>query len=326
MKALVYTKISELEIQDVPEPKEPIVLNVLGTGICGTDLKTYKVGHQYFKPPTILGHEFYGKIVKCPENSGLSINDYVVVAPYYECGECDLCQDNLGELCADKKYVSSGSFCEYVGIEEGYNQGIFKIPSNIDKEYYDVFTLTEPLACVFNGIERLTLKEGKSKVLVVGGGPMGALFALSLMQNNVDVSVVEPNSLRAKMLNDWNIKTLTSEEVEKGVFDNIVIAVNKAELVSEYLKKTKVGGTLLIFSGLPKNVDVVLDSAMLHYKEVKVTGTSGFALRHFEKSFASICESPKEYLKLITHKFPLEKGMEAFEMLSLGQAFKIVLY
>ena len=66
MKALVYVGEKQLELQNIPEPEGEFLVRVLGCAICGTDLKTYLHGHPYFKPPTILGHEFYGVVDKAP--------------------------------------------------------------------------------------------------------------------------------------------------------------------------------------------------------------------------------------------------------------------
>ncbi|MCX7027053.1 MAG: alcohol dehydrogenase catalytic domain-containing protein, partial [Spirochaetes bacterium] len=70
MRALVYTGIGQLEMRDVPDPEAEFVVKVLGSGICGTDLKTYQKGHHFFPPPAILGHEFYGTVAKAPKGSG----------------------------------------------------------------------------------------------------------------------------------------------------------------------------------------------------------------------------------------------------------------
>ena len=61
MKALMYTGIGQLEMQEIETPQDAYLVRVLGSGICGTDLKTFSVGHHFFKPPTILGHEFIGE-------------------------------------------------------------------------------------------------------------------------------------------------------------------------------------------------------------------------------------------------------------------------
>jgi len=110
MKALVYTGIGHLEMQERPKPEADFIVKVLGCGICGTDLKTYQKGHHFFPPPAVLGHEFFGLVEKASPASGYSIGDPVVVAPYAECGSCPRCRAGAGTLCRSKSFVDGGNF------------------------------------------------------------------------------------------------------------------------------------------------------------------------------------------------------------------------
>lgn len=331
MKALVYTGIKQLELKDVPEPSSDFIVKVLGCGICGTDLKTYQKGHHLFSPPAILGHEFYGLVEKAPIGCGYLAGDKVVVAPYAECGFCDVCMRGAGSLCANKHYVEGGAFCEKVGIASDYiEQGVFHI-----KELDDVYTLVEPLACVLNGFEQLDLKP-TSRALVVGAGPMGALFALLFRAKGIPVAVVEPSAQRRERIASWGIEAFepggaghvespSAGQVEKGIYDIAIIAVNKKELVSEYIRLVADAGTVLMFSGLSSDEIVAIDAYSIHYRQVSLKGSFGYALHHFKEAL-SLIEAHKEmFSKIITHNFPLERGKEAFEMLASGEALKIVL-
>ena len=356
MKALLYTGIGQLELKDVPEPSSDFIIKVLGCGICGTDLKTYQKGHHLFSPPAILGHEFYGLVEKAPIGCGYLAGDKVVVAPYAECGFCDVCIRGAGSLCANKHYVEGGAFCEKVGIASDYiEQGVFPI-----KEADDVYTLVEPLACVLNGFEQLDLKP-TSRALVVGAGPMGALFALLFRAKGVPVAVVEPSVQRRERIASWGIEAFEPGgagqvarldqakgsqsnksgqvesphagqaestrpgHVEKGLYDIAIIAVNKKELVSEYIRLVADAGTVLMFSGLSSDEIVAIDAYSIHYRQVSLKGSFGYALHHFKEAL-SLIEAHKEmFSKIITHNYPLKRGKEAFEMLASGEALKIVL-
>lgn len=325
MKCLMFEELGKLRATETTDPTYPVWIRVEATGICGTDLKSVYVGHKYFKPPTVLGHEFYGQICKAPENYPLKKGTWVVAAPYYECGECPTCKAGKGDLCQNKNYVEAGSFAEYVGVPENYMDGLFVLPEKKDTADYDVYALTEPLACVINGTSRLETIPGYSKVLIVGGGPMGALFALYYASKGIDAAIVEPNDQRAAKLRSWGINTVRQDQVQKGEYDNIVIAVNIASLVEAYLPLVRQGGTLLVFSGLPKGEMLSVDAGAIHYSEVSVKGCSGFALSHFKEAFETISGNEKRFRQMITHRFDFEHGQEAFDMLKAGKAFKILI-
>lgn len=320
MKALVYRGIGQLELQDLPTPEAEFLVKVLGCGICGTDLKTYSKGHHMFPPPAVLGHEFYGLVERTIPGSGFSVGDPVVVAPYAECGTCALCSIGAGTLCRQKSFVEGGAFCEYLGIPASYvATGVFRIP-----EADDAFTLVEPLACVLNGVAHLRLR-GTSRVLVIGAGPMGALFALLFKARGIPVTVVEPGAVRRGAVAGWGIDAREPGDVKADDYDNIVIAVNRKELVEEYVKSVADAGTLLMFAGLGKGEAVVIDSYAVHYREVSLVGCSGYALPHFREALELIVRHRGMFSRLISGRVPLARGKEAFTMLQAGQAFKIVL-
>lgn len=325
MKCLMFEELGKLNPSTTADPTLPVWIRVEATGICGTDLKSVYVGHRYFQPPTVLGHEFYGQIAKAPAGYPLKEGTWVVAAPYYECGKCALCGAGKGDLCQEKKYVEAGSFAEYVGVPLNYMDGLFVLPEKKDKSDYDVYALTEPLACVINGTSRLETIKGYSKVLVVGGGPMGALFTLYYKSKDIDCAIVEPNPERAQRLESWGIRTVKQEDVKKSEYDNVVIAVNISKLIPAYLPLVRQGGNLLVFSGLPKGDILEVDAGIVHYNEVSVKGCSGFALAHFREAFDTIKNNEASFRQLITHKFNFEHGQEAFDMLKAGKAFKILL-
>lgn len=321
MKALVYTGIGQLEMREYPDPTDEFIVKVSGCGICGTDLKTYQKGHHLFTPPTILGHEFCGTVWKAPAGCGYKLGEPVLIAPYVECGKCERCNSGTPEMCQQKSYVETGAFCEYVGMPASYIQkGVFRIP-----EAEDAYTLVEPLACVLNGMDHIRSKTPRN-ALVVGSGPMGALFALLFSAKGVPVTVIEPSRLRRETVAGWGIDARESGPVEGQTYDAVIIAVNKRELVTAYMGSVADGGTLLMFSGLGREEMVSVDAYSIHYREVSIAGSFGYALPHFRQALDLVTGHKEEFSRVITHRLPLEDGKKAFDLLAAGQAFKIVLH
>ncbi len=318
MKALMYLGEKNLEVQDVPDPEGEFLVRVHGCDICGTDLKTWLHGHPNFKPPCILGHEFIGTVERTPQNSGFSIGDAVVVAPYGECGVCELCQRGAGELCRHKHNVSSGAFCELVSVPLDFvKKGVIKLDF-LDEAY----TLVEPLACVLTAMDKMHITD-KSNVLIAGGGPMGVLFALMLMAKDVPATISEPVEARRNQVSSFGVLTTVPDDVKANEYDNIVVAVNLPSLVEEYVKGVGDNGTLHVFAGMPGGTILSLDAAAIHYRGVTVTGSSGFNLTAFHRAYEIIQADPAHFRRLITHRFRMDKATTAFETLAAGQTFKV---
>ena len=320
MRALLFKAIGEMEMGNIPQPEGEFVVDVISCGICGTDLKAFLQGHRSIKPPTVLGHETIGVVSKAPEEAGYKPGDYVIVAPYGECGKCKTCLEGYGEMCSHKPHRVKGGFCEKVEVPIDFvRDGIIKIP-----EPDDVYTLVEPLACVLCGIKRMDLLP-ESKILIVGGGPMGNLFALLAQSMGNVAEIVEPEEIRRKYSEMLGIKSHVPGDVDVSQFDRIVIAVNKPEIISDYIKNVGDAGVVLIFSGLPKGAEFSVDAAAIHYREVTISGTSGYSIAAIHEAAEIIKKDPDHFKRLITHEFPLEKGPEAFEMMRKGETLKIVL-
>lgn len=320
MRALLYLGERNLEVREIPEPEGAFLVRILACDICGTDLKTWLHGHPNFRPPCILGHEFIGLVERAPEGSGFRPGDAVVVAPYGECGACEICRKGAGELCREKRHVSSGALCELVEVPSDLvRDAVIRLDSPDD-----AYTLVEPLACVLTAMDKLCITP-QSRVLIAGGGPMGVLFALTLASQNVDVAVSEPADARREQVSAFGIRTLKPEDVNAGEYDNIVVAVNLPALVEEYVKGIGDNGTVHVFAGLPAHTALSLDAYAIHYRGVTVTGSSGFKLPAFHRAHEIIKADPAHFRRLITHRFDLSQASRAFETLAEGLAFKVLI-
>jgi threonine 3-dehydrogenase len=99
MKALVKSKSEPgLWLEDVEEPKigiNDVLIQVLKTGICGTDVHIYKWddwARKTIPVPMAIGHEFAGKIVETGANvADFFPGDIVSGEGHVVCGRCRNC-------------------------------------------------------------------------------------------------------------------------------------------------------------------------------------------------------------------------------------------
>jgi len=320
MKALFYLGPRKLELKEVEEPKDKdrVIVKVLEAGVCGTDIKTFLRGHHLFKPPTILGHECYGVIVEKPSFlEDVKIGDHVVVAPYAECSVCEKCRSGFPELCEKKTYISSGCFAQYITISVQHSlRGLFKV-----KEPGRQIVLAEPLACVIGTIRKFP--NGKH-ILIVGGGVMGALFAIYLSTKGVHVEIVEPFEWRIAFLRDLGFHVVKPGSLEEGNYDTIVIAVTIDEPF-QYLDALRDGGRLILFGGYPKDRRLTLDPYHLHYREVTISGSFGYSLPDFAEALEELGKEKELYAKLVTHNYSLFEYDKAFERALNKECMKVSL-
>ena len=162
MKALCWTGINKLEVQEVPEPtivnSHDAIVKVLLTTTCGSDLHLLSGYIPTMRAGDVIGHEFLGEIVEV--GSGVTnrrVGDRVTVCSFISCGQCSYCKGGLWSLCDNSNpnwgipesmwggapggcYGYShamggwaGSHAEYIRVLYA-DQGAFPVPDGVSNE------------------------------------------------------------------------------------------------------------------------------------------------------------------------------------------------
>ena len=180
MKALVKkeSKVG-LWLEEVPVPEigiNDVLIKVLRTSICGTDLHIYNWDNwarQTIPVPMTVGHEFVGEIVKV----GTNVNDFrpgqlVSGEGHVVCGRCRNCMAGRRHLCTNTSGVGvnrSGAFAEYIALPMA---NVWVHPHGID---LDIAAIFDPFGnAVHTALKYDLLGED---VLITGAGPIGCMAA-----------------------------------------------------------------------------------------------------------------------------------------------------
>src|SRR5205809_1757981 len=166
-------KVEQLE--QAPLKAGEIRLAIEAALTCGTDLKVFRRGYhaRMIVPPAVFGHELAGIISETtPEAGNWRNGDRVVVANSAPCGECFHCRHGQQNLCDDLLFLN-GAYAESIVVPARFVQkNLLGLRS--ETTFKDA-ALTEPLACVVQGVAECGLGEGQ-QVLVIGSGPIGLMF------------------------------------------------------------------------------------------------------------------------------------------------------
>jgi threonine dehydrogenase-like Zn-dependent dehydrogenase len=186
----------ELEVRVWPDPEpgpQEVVLQVQACGVCGSDMHFYETDKEGYilypgltKFPTILGHEFSGKVVETGrEVSTLKIGDMVTVEEMIWCGRCIPCRNGYPNHCLNLEEIGftiPGAFANYIAVDEKFCWPINAIAEHFGDEQkaYEVGAVTEPTCVAYNGMfERAGGFRPGHYVSVFGAGPIG-LAAIGL--------------------------------------------------------------------------------------------------------------------------------------------------
>lgn len=326
MKAVMYRGIGQIAVEEVNKPtikEDEYLVKVLASGLCGTDIKTYKQGHHMFTPPCVLGHEFCGRIVEAGAKMDASmVGRLVACAPYIGCGHCETCRSGHEELCYEK-VGTDGAFTEYLVVGEQLAKGgMFVLDDDVD---YRQMTLSEPFACILNSVTKSQVKVGHN-CLVIGAGPMGLMHVAGLKLYGANqIIVTEYNDERgavaaqmgATVINPSKVSDLKkaiTEALGGSRLDQIFVCVGLTSVVEQAMELAGSGTTINIFGGLKSGSTITIDPNIIHYSEVRLVGTFGFSSENFMSSARMLASGKVDLSHLISHVFKLENADKAFEL------------
>jgi threonine dehydrogenase-like Zn-dependent dehydrogenase len=151
-----------------------------------TDSDDYILYPGLTKFPTILGHEFSGKVVEVgPEVELLQVGDMVTVEEMIWCGRCIPCRNGYPNHCSNLEEIGftiPGAFANYIAVDEKFCWKIDAVAERYGSEEmaYAVGALTEPSCVAYNAMfERAGGFKPGHYVNVFGAGPIG-LAAIGL--------------------------------------------------------------------------------------------------------------------------------------------------
>jgi len=186
----------KLEVRDWPDPEigpQDVLLEIQACGVCGSDMHFYETDEDDYilypgltKFPTILGHEFSGKVVEMgQEVKLLEIGDMVTVEEMIWCGRCIPCRNGYPNHCTNLEEIGftiPGAFANYIAVDEKFCWKIDAIAERFGDEEraYEVGALSEPTSVAYNAMfERAGGFRPGHYVSVFGAGPIG-LAAIGL--------------------------------------------------------------------------------------------------------------------------------------------------
>src|SRR5947208_3990586 len=168
-----------LVLTEVPDPapaEGEVVIKVLRTGICGTDLHIESWdawAADNIKAPLILGHEFVGEVVETGHGvHKVKVGDLISGEGHLVCGECRNCLAGRRHLCTHTRGLGvhrDGAFAEYATLPE---QNVWVHRHEVD---LDVAAIFDPFG---NAVHTaLAFPVLAQDVLVTGAGPIGLMAA-----------------------------------------------------------------------------------------------------------------------------------------------------
>lgn len=344
MKAVVVRGPMQFDVEDVSVPKCPtggLTLKVIACGLCGSDLRTLRIGHSKVNFPWIIGHEVCGTLEEAgPGYQGQwQRGDMLAVGPVVNCGFCDFCLNGQYELCENHREIGQtwpGGFAEYMAIpEESVRFGTIRpVPEGLDPVFA---AISEPISSCVNAQERGRIGLGDT-VVIIGAGPIGCIHTCLARARGADrIIVADILEGRLELCQafepDDTINASQTDLVQEarrltaGRGPDVVITANPVPITQvQAVEMANKGGRILLFGGLPKdNCKPGVDMNIVHYNALHLIGTTTFAPRHQIIALKLLASGRIPGEKLVTHHFPLSEFEKAVHMALEGKVLKAVI-
>lgn len=288
MKAAVLYGREDLRIEEVfPARLDPgeVRIAVEAALTCGTDLKVFKRGYhaRMIVPPSVFGHELAGVITEVhpiKEHGGNSwkVGDRVVVANSAPCNRCFYCGCDQENLCEDLLFLN-GAYAESVVVPARVAAKNM-IELQAGTAFVDA-ALVEPLACVVQGFTECALKAAQ-RVLVIGAGPIGLMFAALARHAGCEVVVAGRGSERLARAEKLGASTVFDvgheptdwvdrfKKAHGELIDVVIEAVGTTATWEAALRIVRKGGLVNFFGGCPSASSITLDSTLMHYSSLRL--------------------------------------------------------
>src|SRR2546423_8548465 len=338
MKALVKKQASPgLWLDEVPVPAagiNDVLIQVLRTGICGTDLHIYKWdawAQKTIPVPLVIGHEFVGRVVEVGSNvKDFHPGDIVSAEGHVVCGRCRNCLAGRRHLCADTKGIGvnrDGAFAEYISVPM---TNVWHHKPAIDREVAAIF---DPFGnAVHTALSFDVLGED---VLITGAGPIGIMAAAIVKHAGARFIVVtDVNDYRLALAEEMsavvalNVKngSLRDAQHQLGMKEGFDVGLEMSGSPSAFrdmIENMAHGGKIAML-GIPSEA-VSIDWHKVIFNMLTVKGIYGREMYETWYKMTVMLESGLDVKPVITHQFHYTEFQKGFEVMKSGQSGKVIL-
>jgi threonine dehydrogenase-like Zn-dependent dehydrogenase len=338
MRALVLRDFYDIAVEERPDPvpgSGQAVVEVIATGICGSDFHGYSGENGRRHPGQVMGHETVGRIYELgPDAEALSVGQLVTVNPVMSCGECWACQSGQEQWCSRRVVLGvapeiPAAFADRVAVPAA---NIVPLPEDMPEE---LGALVEPMAVGYHAVRRGQPRP-EDRVLVIGGGPIGQACLLAARRLGVQalaLSDVSPSRRDLCARLGAEVVDPSAGDLPEAVADRlggpatlVVDAVGLSPTVADAMAASGLGSRIvLVGMGSPR---LELSAYALSTAERALIGSFTYSAAEFADTAEWVGTVPDGIDALIDGRVGWEGAPQSFDDLARGRstASKILVF
>ncbi|PZR90066.1 MAG: L-threonine 3-dehydrogenase [Stutzerimonas stutzeri] len=338
MKALAKTRPEIglwLEHRAAPEiGPDDVLIRIRKTGICGTDIHIWNWDEWAARTVPlglVTGHEFAGEIVELGRDvTGLTIGQRCS-------GEGHLISHQSRQSRAGKFHLDpetrgigvneQGAFAQYLRLP-AFN--VVPLPDEIDDE---IGAILDPLG---NAVHTaLSFDLVGEDVLITGAGPIGIMAAAvarhvgarhvvitDVNQARLDLAATVADVVPVNVLTQ-DLRSVEASLKMKQGFD-VGMEMSGSQAALDQMVENLVMGGRIAMLGIPPGKSPV-DWSRIVFKAITLKGVYGREIFETWYKMIAMLENGLDVRRVITHRFPVDRFREGFEVMCAGSSGKVVL-
>lgn len=338
MKALVKSKREPgLWLEDIESPRvgiNDVLIRVLRTGICGTDVHIYKWdqwAQQTIPVPMAIGHEFVGRVAEVGSNvAGFEKGDIVSGEGHVVCGRCRNCMAGRRQLCNNTQGIGvnrPGAFAEYIVLP------MTNVWRHSESVPLDVAAIFDPFGnAVHTALAFPVLGED---VLITGAGPIGIMAAAVARHAGARYTVItdiNPTRLAlackmgVTMAVDARNTKLKDVQKQLGMTEGFDVGLEMSGNASAFrdMIANMSHGAKIAMLGIPSG-EMSIDWHDVIFNMLTIRGIYGREVYETWYKMTVLLQSGLDISPVITHRFPYQEYERAFEVMAGGNSGKVIL-
>ncbi|BCK73182.1 L-threonine 3-dehydrogenase [Streptomyces libani subsp. rufus] len=338
MKALVKERTEPgLWLMDVPEPAigpGDVLIKVLRTGICGTDLHIRAWdgwAQKAVTAPLTLGHEFVGEVVETGRDvADIKAGDLVSGEGHLVCGKCRNCLAGRRHLCRATVGLGvgrDGAFAEYVALPAS-NVWVHRVPVDLD-----IAAVFDPFG---NAVHTaLSFPLVGEDVLITGAGPIGIMAAAVARHAGArNVMITDVSEERLALARKVGVSlalnvadaTIADGQRELGLREGFDIGLEmsgRPEAMCDMIANMTHGGRIAVL-GLPAE-QFPVDWSRIVTSMITIKGIYGREMFETWYAMSVLLEGGLDLSPVITGRYSYQDFDAAFNDAASGRSGKIIL-
>lgn len=299
---------------DDPTPAQgEVLVKVTQAGICETDLQ---LAQGYMAFAGIPGHEFVGVALTGPHAERRVVGEINC-----NCRTCPTCRDGRPTHCPHRTVIGidrhDGAFAEYVAIPE---HNLHAVPDSVSD---DQAVFVEPLAAALEILEQINVAQD-DRIAVLGDGRLGYLTSQVLANVTDHITVFGKHGVKLLRFGHRGIKTVQIpstdlRELPRHEFDVVVDCSGSTTGLPMALYMVRPRGTVVMKTTVAEPHQLSLAPVVID--EVRLLGSR---CGPFDKALQSLASGKVDVSELITDRYHLDQGNDAFAAAADANSFKVV--